>query len=217
LILADDENQDSQPDSNIKKINNELEPKIINPLSPLKPQIKQKTPIKTLKETPKSSIKTPKSLNTEEIKEELKEEKSFIAEKHQTEILTQLKDSTKLKPLSHKNYNPSTDAIFNKGEPVPFCFLVTGFEEASKCKGENSKEAQKTIMSNIFRSVINLRPDHLIMTYYLCILKTTPDYVPSELGVGNEILMKSISKITGRSEKQIRDNFNKVNKSHKNV
>ena len=191
---------------------------MIIPQSPLKPQITEKTPKKAITKTSKSLKKTPKSPQTEEIKEELQEEKSFTADKDkpQSDILTQLKDSTKLKPLSHKNYNPSTDAIFNRGEPVPFCFLVTGFEEVSKCKGENSKEAQKTIMSNIFRSVINLRPDHLIMTYYLCILKTTPDYVPSELGVGNEILMKSISKICGRSEKQIRDSFNKVNK-YKNL
>lgn len=126
------------------------------------------------------------------------------------ETLTKLNDSTNLKPITHKGYNPNKDAIFNKGDPVPFCFLVSGFEEVSKCKGENSKEAQKNILSNVFKTIILLRPDHLIMTYYLCILKIAPDYVPSELGIGNEILTKSISKITGRSEKQIRDSLNKV-------
>ena len=135
----------------------------------------------------------------------------FSADKT-SEIITQLKDSSKLKPISHKNYHPVNDAIFNKGDPVPFSFLVNGFEEVSKCKGENSKEAQKTILSNIFKSIIQLKPDHLMMTYYLCILKIAPDYVPSELGIGNEIMTKSISKITGRSEKQIRDSLNKVYK-----
>lgn len=131
-------------------------------------------------------------------------------EKGTKEVLTCLKDSSKLKALSNKAYNPINDAIFEKGDPVPFCFLVNAFEEVAKCKGENSKEAQKNILSNVFKSIILLRPDHLMMTYYLCILKLAPDYIPSETGIGNEILTKSISKISGRSEKQIRDSFNKV-------
>lgn len=131
-------------------------------------------------------------------------------EKGTKEVLTCLKDSSKLKALSNKAYNPTNDAIFEKGDPVPFCFLVNAFEEVAKCKGENSKEAQKNILSNVFKSIILLRPDHLMMTYYLCILKLAPDYIPSETGIGNEILTKSISKISGRSEKQIRDSFNKV-------
>lgn len=131
-------------------------------------------------------------------------------EKGKNEVLTQIKDASKLKPLSHKGYNPINDAIFEKGDPVPFSFLVGGFEDVSKCKGENSKEFQKNILANIFKSIILLRPDYLSMTYFLCILKLTPDYIPSELGIGNEILTKSISKISGRSEKQIRDSFNKV-------
>lgn len=124
--------------------------------------------------------------------------------------LFSLRNSSDLKPLNHKSYHPIKDAIFNKNEPVPFCLLATAFEEASKCKGENSKEFQKIILSNMFQSVIFLKPDHLIMCYYLCILKVTPDYVPSETGIGNEILVKTVSKITGRSEKQIRDSVNKV-------
>lgn len=126
------------------------------------------------------------------------------------ETLTHLRDNTNLKSLSHKGYNPLKDAIFERGDPVPFWLLVSGFEEVGKCKGENSKEAQKHILANIFKTIALNRPDHLIMSYYLCILKTAPDYVPSELGIGNEILTKTISKISGRSEKQIRDSFNKV-------
>lgn len=126
------------------------------------------------------------------------------------DILISLRDSSKLKPLSHKQYDPIKDCIFEQDQPVPFCLITTAFEEVAKCKGENSKDQQKQIISNMFKSIIYLRPDHLIMTYYLCILKLTPDYIPSELGIGNEILVKSVAKISGRSEKQIRDSVNKI-------
>ena len=173
-------------------------------------------------ENPKSSSKTeetkspmPDNLKSPITKSPVNLPKSPVGSKPKeslfsTEVLTKLNDATNLKPITHKGYNPLKDAIFNKGDPVPFSFLANGFEEVSKCKGENSKDAQKNILSNIFKTIILLRPDQLIMAYYLCILKTAPDYVPSELGIGNEILTKSISKVTGRSEKQIRDSFNKV-------
>lgn len=45
------------------------------------------------------------------------------------------------------------------------------------------------------------------MAYYFSILKIAPDYELNELGVGKEILMKAISKSTGRTEKKLRESL----------
>lgn len=45
------------------------------------------------------------------------------------------------------------------------------------------------------------------MAYYVCILKIAPDYELNELGVGKEILMKAISKSSGREVSKLRLDF----------
>jgi len=117
------------------------------------------------------------------------------------------KDRSTLRKLSDPKYNPTTDAPFAAGEPVPFSFLVEGFEEVGACHGENSKEAIKVIMSNIFRSVITLTPEEMVICYYLSTGKLAPDYRGVEIGVGFEILRSCTAKATGRSDKEIRQEF----------
>lgn len=43
------------------------------------------------------------------------------------------------------------------------------------------------------------------MVYYLCTMRLAPDYLGQETGVGEAIIVKAISRATGRTDKQIRN------------
>ena len=114
------------------------------------------------------------------------------------------------RPLSSERYDPILDAKFKRGEPVPFRLLVDAFEEVSNSKGKNSKNIQKEVMSNLFRSIMILRPDQLAKCFYLCIGRLCPEHRGIELGVGNEILYKAIGKSVGLTPKQVRQQDNTI-------
>ena len=76
-----------------------------------------------------------------------------------------------------------------------------------KTKGQNSKQLQRNLLTNLFKNLCERNPEDLIRAYQLSIIKTGSDYEKKELGIGNQILIKAISKSTGKSEKQIRDSF----------
>lgn len=106
--------------------------------------------------------------------------------------------------LSDDRYDPVADAPFRYSEPPPFSFLAEAFEEVSNASGKNSKALQKEIIANVFRSIIILRPDHLVKAFYLSIGRLAPDYKGIETGVGNETLYKAVAKATGVGEREIK-------------
>ena len=133
------------------------------------------------------------------------------------------KDLSQLKKLNHLEYNAYTDAPFWPLENVPFSFLVDCFEEVSTIKGENSKDKMTEIIANMLRSILILNPDQLALAYYFCILKISADYEANNelgeyiiiicihsIGIGNEILVKSIARATGRTDKFIKDSANQT-------
>ena len=114
------------------------------------------------------------------------------------------------KPLSSEKYDPVYDAKFKYQAPVPFRLLAEAFEEVANSKGKNSKNIQKEVMSNLFRSIIILRPDHLVKCFYLCIGRLCPEHKGIELGVGNEMLYKIIGKSVGLTAKQVKQQENNI-------
>ena len=108
------------------------------------------------------------------------------------------------RPISHDHYDPIQDAPFTYSDPPPFSFLAEAFEEVSIAQGKNSKNTQKEIMANVFRSIILLRPDHLPKAFYLCIGKLAPDHKGIETGIGNETLYKAVAKATGMGERDVK-------------
>jgi len=111
--------------------------------------------------------------------------------------------------LNDKLFHPIEDAPFDLNEPVPFSFIAQSLAEIEKCKGEKSKDAIKEIISNVLRSVSLLRGEELASVMYFYILKLAPDYKSKETGVGQEILIRAVAQVIGRSEKEIRQS--KVN------
>ena len=62
----------------------------------------------------------------------------------------------------------------------------------------------------MFLSIIENSPTDLELVYSFCILKIAPDWMGIEMGVGDSILMKSISSIVGRTVSQIRESMNEI-------
>ena len=121
------------------------------------------------------------------------------------------KDPSTLKKTSDPEYNSYHDAPFWEGEDVPFSFICETFDAVSMLKGENSKEKIIDTLSNMFRSIILLKPDQLASTYYFCIFRISPEYEgKNDIGVGGGTLMKAISKTSGRSEKALFQHLKQV-------
>mmetsp|Transcript_21773 Transcript_21773/g.3606 ORF Transcript_21773/g.3606 Transcript_21773/m.3606 type:complete len:96 (+) Transcript_21773:284-571(+) len=74
----------------------------------------------------------------------------------------------------------------------------------SNTKGKNSKNIQKEILCNLYRSIIVLRPDQLLFTFYLCIGKLAPDHLGVETGLGSEALIKAVATSIGQSRVNVR-------------
>ncbi|CAG9327596.1 unnamed protein product [Blepharisma stoltei] len=110
--------------------------------------------------------------------------------------------------LSSDKYDPILDAKFKYLQPPPFRILVDAYELVANSKGKSSKTIQKDVIANLFRSIIVLRPDHLVKCFYLCVGKFCPDHQGIELGVGNEALYKAVARTTGLSIKQIKQQEN---------
>lgn len=107
--------------------------------------------------------------------------------------------------LVDRLYHPIDDAPFDANENVPFSFVVQSIKELKKCKGGNSKDSVKEIVSNVMRSVSLLHPEELGSLFYFYIVKLGPEYKSKETGVGQEILIKAIMRVIGKEEKKIRE------------
>jgi len=77
--------------------------------------------------------------------------------------------------------------------------LAKAFDEVAKQKGQNSQMAKKAILSKLFTNIIQKAPQDLSDVYGFCIQKLQPDYKKIELGIGDGLLLKSVSLATGRS------------------
>jgi DNA ligase 1 len=93
---------------------------------------------------------------------------------------------------------------------LPFSLLTKVYEVVGQTKGENSKNIQKNHLSAMFKELIRRSTDDLVRGYWLSIIKSGPEYERNELFIGKEILVKSVARSCGMSEKQVRDQVNKL-------
>lgn len=102
---------------------------------------------------------------------------------------------------SKAGYDPIDDACWARGEPVSYHALATTF----KVIEATTKRLEITArLRNFFQSVIALSPDQLAKCVYLCTNDLGPAYEGLELGIGDQILMKSVGESTGMSFKAIK-------------
>lgn len=62
----------------------------------------------------------------------------------------------------------------------------------------------------MFKELIRRSTDDLVRGYWLSIIKCGPEYEKNELFIGKEILVKSVARSCGMSDKQVRDQINKL-------
>lgn len=99
------------------------------------------------------------------------------------------------------NYHPIKDAIWKRGEKIPYLALAKTLEEIENI---SARLKMIEILCNFFRSVIVLTPEDLLYSVYLCLNKVAPDFEGIELGIGDTVLMKAIAQATGRTVDKIK-------------
>jgi DNA ligase-1 len=109
--------------------------------------------------------------------------------------------------VKRSNYDPVKDAIWQRGEKVPYLAFVKTLQ-AIEVTSSRLKIVE--ILANYFRSVIALTPDELLPSVYLCLNKLAPAYEGVELGIGDMILIKAIGISTGRTHSQIKADIAKA-------
>ena len=104
------------------------------------------------------------------------------------------------------------DNIITKDKPekdkensILFKDIVDVLLKVEQCKGENSKDAVKELLSNLFIKIINEYSQDLPKVYYFLSSKVGPEYISPEFGIGEGILEKIVGKVIGISDKQLKD------------
>ncbi|KAH3676311.1 hypothetical protein WICMUC_002107 [Wickerhamomyces mucosus] len=119
----------------------------------------------------------------------------FDIEEEKKEFLTLSKlDSTQTK-LSTK---------MEQNKPIPYAAVVEVFD-----KIESTTKRLEIIKytSDFFLQVLQTNPDDLVQITYLFINRLGPDYEGLELGLGETILIKTISESTGKSTAQVKSKY----------
>lgn len=91
---------------------------------------------------------------------------------------------------------------------VPYSDVCKVFEEI---EGTSSRLSIIKICSEFFSGIMKDNPQNLIPTTYLFINRLGPDYEPGlELGLGESLLMKTISEACGKSLAQVKNRYREM-------
>jgi DNA ligase-1 len=120
-----------------------------------------------------------------------------------TDVNTNIKDGGKSKKAKLDNTQTNDDSM-------KFETFVTALGKIETTKGENSKDGIKEIFAGIFKQIILDYPDDLTRAYYFLLSKVGPEYKSPELGIGNENLIKCLSKAIGKTDKQIKEGIKEL-------
>ncbi|RKP12422.1 DNA ligase [Piptocephalis cylindrospora] len=90
---------------------------------------------------------------------------------------------------------------WGQGEDVPYAALCSVFEEI---EGTTKRLAIQEHLTALFLRVLERTPNALVHIVYLCINRLAPEYEGVELGIGEQILMKSVASAYGRSLADVR-------------
>lgn len=101
----------------------------------------------------------------------------------------------------------STKRTWKDGAPVPYKFVAEAFAKVEEITGRLEIQA---ILTQLFRHIIVSTPDDLVPTIYLCINKLAPAHHGIELGIGESILMRALSQVTGLSMSSLKETYKKV-------
>lgn len=101
-------------------------------------------------------------------------------------------------------YTPRT---WKDGKAVPYKFLADTFSKVEEISGRLEIQA---ILSELFRNIITSTPEDLVPAIYLCVNKLAPAHEGIELGIGESILVKALSQVTGRTVPALKSMYKEV-------
>lgn len=120
----------------------------------------------------------------------------------------QMPDSSPMKPSVEveSGKKPVSRTLFYS--QVPYSDVCNVFQEI---EGTSSRLSIIKICSEFFGRIMKDNPQNLIPTTYLFINRLGPDYEPGlELGLGEGLLMKTISEACGKSLAQIKNRYREM-------
>ncbi|KAI4834614.1 DNA ligase I [Plasmodium brasilianum] len=93
-----------------------------------------------------------------------------------------------------------------------FTFLTNTFNQIEELKGSGtgSKKNVAIILSNVFRVLIYYSPNDLIPAVYITLNKVAPDYLNVEAGVGEALILKTMSEAYSRTEASIKKDLQQI-------
>ncbi|KJP90112.1 hypothetical protein AK88_00281 [Plasmodium fragile] len=93
-----------------------------------------------------------------------------------------------------------------------FTFLTNTFNQIEELKGSGtgSKKNVAIILSNVFRVLIYYSPNDLIPAVYITLNKVAPDYLNVEAGVGEALILKTMSEAYSRTESSIKKDLQQI-------
>ncbi|GAA5865284.1 hypothetical protein JCM3774_004922 [Rhodotorula dairenensis] len=105
------------------------------------------------------------------------------------------------------SFQPLTDVTFSPHARVPFSFFTDALVLISSTK---SRLYIQLVLTNLLRTVIEHDPSSLVSVIYLCSNRIGPSYEPqTELGIGWQVLSKSIKETSGITPQKLKQLANK--------
>ncbi|GAA5976630.1 hypothetical protein JCM10908_005575 [Rhodotorula pacifica] len=105
------------------------------------------------------------------------------------------------------SFHPSQDISFSPHARIPFSFFTDALVLISSTK---SRLYIQLVLTNLLRTVIEHDPASLVSVIYLCSNRIGPSYEPqTELGIGWQVLSKSIKETSGATPQKLKQLANK--------
>ncbi|BGP55829.1 hypothetical protein JCM8202v2_003436 [Rhodotorula sphaerocarpa] len=105
------------------------------------------------------------------------------------------------------SFDPSSDISFGSHTRIPFSFFTDALLLISSTR---SRLYIQLVLTNLLRTVIERDPSSLVSVIYLCSNRIGPSYEPqTELGIGWQVLSKSIKETSGATPQRLKQLANK--------
>lgn len=112
--------------------------------------------------------------------------------------------------IDNPYFDPIKFSTLSASPNFSFNFLSEIFEKVSQTKGKDSKSSQKLIFTNFFRLINIYYPKSLLISVNLCSGRIGSEWLQREMGIGEGIISKLISTVSGKPKKEIKSLESKI-------
>jgi len=144
------------------------------------------------------------SFDMELNKENLNKESNRIDEIIKNKNREKKNENSNNKEISKQSTRKDYDKIKNS---ILFREIVDVLIKIEKCKGANSKDIVKEILSDLFITIIENHPQDLTKIYYFLSYKLGPSYLIPDLQIQADKLEELVIKLFNLSDNSLKDNL----------